>query len=75
MTKNDNKKAWFILMAKVETEWSANFVAWMKISDDLNNFRTCKEVIKWDKTYHWHIQKNYFHILILLPIIYIMLTN
>ena len=49
MTKNDNKKAWFLLMAKVETEWSANFVAWMKISDDLNNFRTCKEVIKWDK--------------------------
>jgi hypothetical protein len=49
MTKNDNKKAWFLLMAKVETEWSANFVAWMKIADDLNNFRTCKEVIKWDK--------------------------
>ena len=49
MTKNDNKKTWFLLMAKVETEWSANFVAWMKIADDLNNFRTCKEVIKWDK--------------------------
>ena len=48
MTKNGNKKGWFLLMAKVETESNANFVAWMKIADDLNNFKTCKEVIKWD---------------------------
>lgn len=48
MTKSGIKKGWFMLMAKVETEENANFVAWMKIADDLNNVKTCKEVVKWN---------------------------
>ena len=42
VTKNGVTAGWFILMARPETEWWANFVKWLTISgNDLAYFRAC----------------------------------
>jgi hypothetical protein len=42
VTKNGIPAWWFILMARPETEWGANFVAWLSISgNDISNFVAC----------------------------------
>ena len=42
VTKNGIPAWWFILMARPETEWWANFVEWLTISgNDISNFVAC----------------------------------
>ena len=44
VSKNGIPAWWFILMARPETEWWANYVAWLAISwDDISNFIACTQ--------------------------------
>jgi hypothetical protein len=44
VNKNGVTAWWFILMARPETEWWANFVDWLAISwDDISNFIACTQ--------------------------------
>ena len=50
MTKNTISKWWFVLMAKAETEYTANFLAGMKLDGDLSKIKLCTNFIKWNET-------------------------
>ena len=45
-TKNSIPKAWFVLMAKTETPEHSNYVAWIKIPNDLSKFSSCETLVK-----------------------------
>ncbi len=49
MTKNTISKWWFVLMAKAETENTANFLAGIKLDDDLSKIKICTHFIKWNE--------------------------
>lgn len=41
--KNSIPAWWFVLMARVETEWWANFLSWMSLSGDLTSIKVCQK--------------------------------